>query len=278
MNRQIAQLAVFTLVLLAALIVGTTYWQTWAAAGLADRQDNAIMRVAQFTIKRGEIKSADGTVLATNVAKRVEGHTLYFRRYPQGALFAHLIGYSTQSRSRAGLERSENSYLTGADANLTSLYNTTINQLKGVTVKGNDLHLTVRAGAQRLAMGALAGQCGAAVALDSRTGKVLVMASQPSYDPNLVEELQPDPARAQSLHAWLAAPEPRHGRPLLARFHVQGGDRLRGAEHGPLHDRLDLQGPGLLHRVRQARAQLPRPERSRSLRERQLHPGAPALD
>ncbi len=187
MNRQIAQLAVFTLVLLAALIVGTTYWQTWAAAGLADRQDNAIMRVAQFTIKRGEIKSADGTVLATNVAKRVEGHTLYFRRYPTGALFAHLIGYSTQSRSRAGLERSENSFLTGADANLTSLYNTTINQLKGVTVKGNDLHLTVRAGAQRLAMGALAGQCGAAVALDPRTGKVLVMASQPSYDPNLVE-------------------------------------------------------------------------------------------
>jgi peptidoglycan glycosyltransferase len=187
MNKQLAQLAVFSLVLLAALIVGTTYWQTWAAAGLADRQDNAIQRVAQFTIKRGQILAADGTVLATNVPKRVEGHTLYFRRYPTGPLFAHLVGYSTQSRSRAGLERSENDFLTGSDANLTTLYNTTINQLKGVTVTGNDVHLTVRPGVQRIAMSALAGQCGAAVALDPRTGKVLVLASQPSYDPNLVE-------------------------------------------------------------------------------------------
>ena len=88
-----------------ALIVGTTYWQTWASAGLADRQDNAIQRVAQFTIKRGLIRAADGTILASNRIKKVAGQTLYFRRYPQGSLFAHLVGYSTQSRSRAGLER-----------------------------------------------------------------------------------------------------------------------------------------------------------------------------
>jgi penicillin-binding protein A len=36
-------------------------------------------------------------------------------------------------------------------------------------------------------MNALAGKCGAAVALEPDTGRVLVMASQPSYDPNLVE-------------------------------------------------------------------------------------------
>src|SRR5205823_8475846 len=105
----------FGLVLIAALIVGTTYWQTWAAAGLADRQDNAIQRVAQFTIKRGKILAADGTVLAANVPKRVEGQTLYFRRYPTGPLFADIVGYSTQSRSRAGLERSENDFLTASD-------------------------------------------------------------------------------------------------------------------------------------------------------------------
>ena len=68
-----------------ALIVATTYWQTWAAAGLADRQDNAIERVAQFTIKRGEITDR-GRLLARNRAKKVGGRTLYFRRYPQGQL------------------------------------------------------------------------------------------------------------------------------------------------------------------------------------------------
>ena len=46
----------------------------WAAAGLADRQDNAIQRVAQFTIKRGEIFAADGTgSLADERQRKVEG-------------------------------------------------------------------------------------------------------------------------------------------------------------------------------------------------------------
>ena len=108
MNRQITKLAVASMILLAALIVGTTYWQTWASAGLAEKQDNAIQRVAQFRIKRGLIRAADGTILATNVKRKVDGQTLYFRRYPTGRLFANLVGYSTQARSRAGLEQSEN--------------------------------------------------------------------------------------------------------------------------------------------------------------------------
>ncbi len=187
MNRQISKLAFTALTLIAALIVATTYWQAWASAGLADRQDNEIKRVAQFTIKRGLIRAADGTILARNVARRVGGQTLYFRRYPTGPLFAHIVGYSTQSRSRAGLERSENDYLTGTNANLETILNKTLDQIRGATLKGNDLWLTVRPRAQRVALEGLAGKCGAAAALDPRTGKLLVLASQPTYDPNLVE-------------------------------------------------------------------------------------------
>jgi penicillin-binding protein A len=187
-NRQISRLALVGLVLIVALIVGTTYWQTWAAAGLADRQDNAIQRVAQFTIKRGLIYLADGRrVLASNVPKRVGGRTLYFRRYPRGRLTAHIVGYSTQGRSQAGLERSMNDYLVGANANLSTVLDTTIDRLTGATITGNDLVLTIDANAQRIAMEQLAGKCGSAVALDPRTGRVLAMASSPTYDPNLVE-------------------------------------------------------------------------------------------
>jgi peptidoglycan glycosyltransferase len=188
MNRQIARLAIVGLGLIAALIVGTTYWQTWAAAGLADRQDNAIQRVAEFSIKRGLIRAADGTILATNRKRRTKsGQTIYRRRYPQGGLFAHVVGYSTESRSRAGLEASENDYLTGANANLDTILKTTFAKLRGATIKGNDLWLTLRPRAQRVAMQQLAGKCGSVVALDPRTGAVLVMASRPTYDPNLVE-------------------------------------------------------------------------------------------
>ena len=61
MNRQVSQVGVASLVLIAALIIGTTYWQTWANAGLADRQDNAIRLVAQFSIKRGKIYASRPT-------------------------------------------------------------------------------------------------------------------------------------------------------------------------------------------------------------------------
>ena len=188
MNRQISRLALVGLVLIVALIVGTTYWQTWAAAGLADRQDNAIQRVAQFTVERGLIYLADGRrVLASNVQKRVGGRTLYFRRYPRGRLTAHVVGYSTQGRSQAGLERSMNDYLVGANANLSTVLDTTFDRLTGATITGNDVVLTIDADVQRVAMQQLAGKCGSVVALDPRTGRVIAMASSPTYDPNLVE-------------------------------------------------------------------------------------------
>jgi peptidoglycan glycosyltransferase len=188
MNRQISRVAVVALVLLASLILATTYWQAYAAPELADRQDNSIQRVAQFTVKRGLIYAADRrTVLAANRAERVDGQTLYFRRYPQAGLAAHIVGYSTQGRSRAGLERSENDFLTGANSNLNTVVDTTLDKLRGATVEGNHLITTIRPGAQRIALNALGGRCGGAVALEPSTGKVLVSVSSPTYNPNFVE-------------------------------------------------------------------------------------------
>lgn len=188
MNGAISRLAVFALVLLGGLILATTYWQAWAAPALADRRENAIQRVAQFTIERGTIYASDGrTVLARNRERNVNGQTLYFRRYPQGRLAAHVVGYSTQLRSRAGIEQSQNDYLTGSNANLSTLLDARVDKLLGRHVVGNDLVLTLNARAQRVALAALGRRCGAVVAIDPRTGRVLVMASTPSYNPNLVE-------------------------------------------------------------------------------------------
>ena len=189
MNSQISRVAVASLVLLSALIVATTYWQAWASAGLADRRDNSIQRVAEFEIDRGRILASDRrTVLARNEPKRVGDKTLYFRRYPTGGLFAHVVGYSTQLRSRTGLERSQNDYLTAANANLNTVLERTLDSLRGQTIKGNDLVLSLHPQAQRVAMGALTGNCGAIAAIEPSTGRVLVLASRPTYNPNLVEK------------------------------------------------------------------------------------------
>jgi hypothetical protein len=104
MNRQVNRLALVAIALMVVLVVATTYWQTWAAAGLQDRQDNAIERVVQFQVARGLIFGfGKKTVLATNVKRKRGDQTLYFRRYPNRGLAAQTVGYSTASRSQAGL-------------------------------------------------------------------------------------------------------------------------------------------------------------------------------
>jgi penicillin-binding protein A len=188
-NRQISRVAIFALVLLASLIVATTYWQTWAAGGLADRQDNAIQRVAQFQVRRGLIFASDRkTVLAANKKRVVGGQTLYFRTYPAHGFASQVVGYSTQSRSRAGIEQEENAYLTASNKNVATLLERLGDRFSGATVRGNSLVLTLRRRPQEIAQRLLQGKCGAAVALNPRTGAIYAMASSPTFDPNLIEK------------------------------------------------------------------------------------------
>lgn len=204
MNTQISRIAIVALLLLAALVVATTYWQSWEAPTLAAKQDNAIQRVAQFTIRRGLIYASNGkTVLAANTSKKEGGQTLYFRRYPTHGLASQVIGYSTQGRSRAGIEREENAYLTASNANLGTIFAKIADSVKGTTVKGNNLVLNLRVNAQKIAESDLRGKCGAAVVLNPKTGQVYVMASSPGYDPNKIES---EKGYASILHSPQACP------------------------------------------------------------------------
>jgi len=188
-NRQLNRLAIVSVLLLVSLVAATTYWQAWAAGSLQAKQDNAIQRVVQFTVARGLI-TGNGTsvVFATNTKTKANGQTLYFRRYPQHDLAAQTIGYSTASRAQAGLERSMNDYLTGANTDLSNAFRRALDSLGGGTVHGNNLELTLRPGVQRLAQAQLGDRCGAVVAMNPHTGAVYVMASSPTYDPNLIDQ------------------------------------------------------------------------------------------
>jgi peptidoglycan glycosyltransferase len=188
MNKQLLHVSVVALVLLAVLIVSTTYWQTWAVGDLADRQDNAVSLVARLTVDRGEILGAGGAVLATNRKHRKHGLTIFTRRYPHDGLAPQVIGYSTDAGTTTGLEESLDDYLTGANTNLSNTFKQTLDKLAGQTVHGDNVILTLRPAIQALALHELAGRCGAVVALDAKTGGILAMASSPTYNANLIEQ------------------------------------------------------------------------------------------
>jgi penicillin-binding protein A len=187
-NKQLLHVSVAALLLLATLIVSTTYWQTWAVGDLADKQDNSIQLVSRLTVDRGKIL-AGGTVLASNRRHRKNGLTIFTRRYPAGDLASQVVGYATEAGTTTGLEQSLDDYLTGANTNLTNTFKEELRKLGGQTVHGDNVILTLRPAVQRLALQELAGRCGAVVALDAKTGAVLAMASSPTYNANVA--LQP---------------------------------------------------------------------------------------
>ncbi len=187
MNAAIRRLFLVMVVLLVALIGMSTYW-LWRAPDLEARQDNPNLVVRQVTIKRGNIYAADGqTQLATNRRREVQGRTWYLRRYPARELVPHTIGYSTLSKSQAGIERSLNDFLTGSNSNLGSVLDRTLDRLQGLTHEGNAVVTTIEPRVQQVAADRLEGLCGAAVAIEPATGRVLAIASAPTFDPNDIE-------------------------------------------------------------------------------------------
>ncbi len=187
MNARIRLAALASLTMLVALIVASTYWQAWAAPDLANKSDNSINQVSQFTIDRGRIFAANGTTLAKNRIVHGNGKTLYFRRYPLGSLTAAAVGYATLTKSRAGLERSANDSLTGADQSLSGAIKQIGDRLLGSTIHGSDVYTSLDLNAQRVATNALGSNCGAAIAFEPATGRVLVLVTKPTYNPNDVE-------------------------------------------------------------------------------------------
>jgi peptidoglycan glycosyltransferase len=178
-NRSVLRLYGLVVVLFGVLVAFTSRWTVFDAAALRDNDLNKRELLQEQKIRRGTIRSADGKVLARAV--REAGET-FGRRYPTGELFAHAVGYSFTTIGRAGLERSRNDELTGRRTELV----TALESILGRSNEGDDIRTTLNAKAQQVAMDALSGtgHKGALVALNVKTGGVLAMASNPSYDPN----------------------------------------------------------------------------------------------
>jgi penicillin-binding protein A len=179
MSAPIMRLFATVVLLFAVLVVWTSKWSVLDAKDLRDNALNKRPLLAQLHVKRGAIKARDGSLLARSV--RGQGGT-YRRGYPAGSLFGHPVGYAVVALNQlAGIERYRNDELSGQGDELGSL----ADQPPGKRQQGDTVLTTLDPEAQRIATDQLAAVgAGAVVALDPRTGAVLVMASTPGYDPN----------------------------------------------------------------------------------------------
>jgi len=181
MNPPVVRIFGLVLLLFAILVFSTSWWTVFGAEGLRDNPNNRRALLEEQRIKRGRILAADRRTLARPVPAPNDTFT---RRWPTGKLFAHAVGYSYTSFGRSGLERYYNDQLIGRRTELVGV----VDSLLGSDDVGDDLQTTLDPRAQQVAVDALQGRKGAVVALDVPTGRVLVMASQPSFDPNNLDE------------------------------------------------------------------------------------------
>jgi penicillin-binding protein A len=185
MNAQVVKLFSLIVALFAVVVGFTSYWSVFEADALKDKRANKRPLLEQQQIRRGRILAADGTVIARSVPKGSGTALRYVRRYPEGELFGHPIGYSFVDKGDSEFEKYHNDELVGNESEFASI----VDELAGKAQEGDDIVSTIDRPAQELAMQELSqGGTGAVVALEPRTGKVRVMASYPPYDPNLVPE------------------------------------------------------------------------------------------
>jgi peptidoglycan glycosyltransferase len=164
----------------AGLAAGAGYWQVFRASDLSRAPDDAAVIAAARHAVRGTITDRDGKQLAWNARDR-NGEP--YRVYASPSL-SGVIGYSSIQWGQAGLELAWNAQLTGA-ASADPLSDLT-RKFRTDGADPESLRTTLVLTLQNQAARLLAGQKGAVVMLDPRTGDVLAMVSSPTFDASAV--------------------------------------------------------------------------------------------
>ena len=209
MNRQIRRLALGLLVCYLALFIQLNVLQVGREESLNLDIRNQRQTERDLSRPRGPIVTADNVVIAQSVPSQPGDTIKYQRQYPEGGVFSNITGYYTFSYGATQIERAQNDVLMG---------DTDAQQLRGLPNllgSSNDntgsVRLTLRDDVQKAAAFALGGKEGSVVVMDPKTGAVLAMVSNPTYDANKVAVHDPTAAGA-----YLDELNDTAGKPLLA--------------------------------------------------------------
>lgn len=180
MNRQLKRVTLVMLVMFLTLFVSTSVIQVVQADELAQYPGNKRTVYDSYEVQRGAI-----LVEGVPIALSVPSPDIYsFQRvYPDGTMWTPVTGYTNPIlHSATGIEAAMNSVLSGTSA--SQFFSRLERIFSGQAPRGSNVALSLDAAAQRAAVEGLGELQGAVIAIEPATGRILAMASSPTFDAN----------------------------------------------------------------------------------------------
>ncbi|WP_374982375.1 peptidoglycan D,D-transpeptidase FtsI family protein [Streptomyces fradiae] len=180
MNKPLRHIAIFCGLLVFALLLRDNWLQFVRADELNTHERNRRVTIERYASVRGDI-IVDGKPITGSVDSKDPLYQ-YKRTYVDGPMWAPVTGYASQAYGSNQLEKLNDSILTGNDDRL--FFDRTLSMFTGEQKKGGDVVTTLNGAAQKAAFEGLGKKKGAVAAIDPQTGRILALASTPSYDPS----------------------------------------------------------------------------------------------
>ena len=181
LSRTARRSGLFCLLLVPVLLVDLSRLQVVQAGHYNDNPANQRALLARYAQPRGDIV-VDGS--SVTGSRATGGYFDYVRTYTDGPLYAPVTGLSSQTYGNTLLEGVEDGVLSGTDSRMA--VHPLLNAVTREQVPGGKVITTINAKAQQAAFAGLGGKRGAVAAIEPATGRILALASAPSYDPGSV--------------------------------------------------------------------------------------------
>jgi penicillin-binding protein A len=191
LSRTARRSGLFCLLLVPVLLVNLSRVQVVRSGQYDGNPANQRALLARYAQPRGDIVVGGSPVTGS---RATGGSFDYVRTYTDGPLYAPVTGLASQTYGNTLLEGVEDGVLAGTDSRLAA--HPLLNAITREQVAGGKVITTINAKAQQAAFAGLGGKRGAVVAVEPATGRILALASAPSYDPGSVAGTGPATAAA----------------------------------------------------------------------------------
>lgn len=180
MNNRIIYVMLFFIIIFLSIVLYLVYFQLIKAEELAANDHNKRNWVDENAIVRGSIFDRNGNKI---VYSQKDNQGNWKRIYNYGIVDSTFTGFSSSQYGKSGLEKNYNNQL----LNLSKAPISKFRNMVEKTGYGNNLVLTINQEIQNIAYNYLKEKTGAIVVMDPRNGEILAMVSNPTIDPNTID-------------------------------------------------------------------------------------------